>query len=205
MTKSIDIDIEVYRAIEAGRISFEESQNNILRRILGIEGHSISQGFDSWKKQGSNSKPADLDYSSQQGTDVPDFSFGPSGVKEPYFQEDRTDSGIKFKDLQFPFYGMLMPKTAYGTKDWLFGGVRLPEGTRLQKWYGGIKYEAEIRNGSILFEGVSYQSPSAAAMVITGGSNVSGWNFWKFFDPHDGEWKKLITLKGSVSREDGNN
>jgi hypothetical protein len=201
VTKSIDIDIEVYRVIEAGRISFEESQNKILRRILGIDGHSISQGFDPWKKQGSGSRPADLDYLSQRSIDVTDFSFGHSGVKEPDFQEDRKDSGIKFKDFQSPFYGMVIPKTAYGTKDWLFGGVRLPEGTRLQKWYGGTKYEAEIRNGSILFEGVSYQSPSAAAMVITGGSNVSGWNFWKFFDPHDGEWKKLITLKG-VTRED---
>jgi len=204
VTKSIDIDIEVYRAIEAGRISFEESQNKILRRILGIEGHSISQGFDSWKKQGSNSRPADFDYLSQRANDVPDFSFGPFGVKESGSQEERTDSGIKFKDFQSPFNEVVIPKSTFGTKDWLFGGVRLPEGTRLQKWYGGIKYEAEIRNGSILFEGVSYQSPSAAAMVITGGSNVSGWNFWKFFDPHDGEWKKLITLKGS-SREEGNN
>lgn len=35
--KAIDIDIEVHRAIEAGRLEFEESPNKILRRLLGID------------------------------------------------------------------------------------------------------------------------------------------------------------------------
>ncbi len=35
--KDIGIDIDVHRAIEAGRLSFEESANAILRRLLGID------------------------------------------------------------------------------------------------------------------------------------------------------------------------
>ena len=35
--KQIAIDLEVNRAIEAGRLSFEETENAILRRLLGID------------------------------------------------------------------------------------------------------------------------------------------------------------------------
>ena len=37
MPKTIEIDLDVNRAIETGRVSFEESHNSILRRLLGIE------------------------------------------------------------------------------------------------------------------------------------------------------------------------
>ncbi|MDB5540703.1 MAG: hypothetical protein JWQ89_2430 [Devosia sp.] len=36
--KTVEIDIDVNRAIESARISFEESHNAILRRLLGIAG-----------------------------------------------------------------------------------------------------------------------------------------------------------------------
>lgn len=39
--KSVDIDIEVNRAIEAGRVDSEESANEILRRLLGIDARPI--------------------------------------------------------------------------------------------------------------------------------------------------------------------
>ncbi len=35
--KTVDIDLDVSKAIEAGRIGFEESPNQILRRLLGID------------------------------------------------------------------------------------------------------------------------------------------------------------------------
>lgn len=35
--KSIEIDLDVHRAIENGRLSFEESENDVLRRLLGID------------------------------------------------------------------------------------------------------------------------------------------------------------------------
>lgn len=35
--KTIEIDLDVNKAIEAGRIGFEESPNEILRRLLGID------------------------------------------------------------------------------------------------------------------------------------------------------------------------
>lgn len=36
--RRIDIDLDVHRAIENGRIAFEEDDNAILRRLLGIDG-----------------------------------------------------------------------------------------------------------------------------------------------------------------------
>jgi hypothetical protein len=35
--KTIEIDLDVNKAIEAGRIDFEESPNEVLRRLLGID------------------------------------------------------------------------------------------------------------------------------------------------------------------------
>jgi hypothetical protein len=40
----IDIDIEVYKSIEQARISFSESSNMVLRRILGLESAPIAEG-----------------------------------------------------------------------------------------------------------------------------------------------------------------
>ena len=36
--KSIEIDLDVNRVVEGARLSFEEDQNSILRRLLGIDG-----------------------------------------------------------------------------------------------------------------------------------------------------------------------
>lgn len=35
--RRVEIDLAVYKAIEASRLSFEESENDILRRIVGID------------------------------------------------------------------------------------------------------------------------------------------------------------------------
>ncbi len=40
MTQTLNIDIDIHRAIENARVSFEESSTTILRRLLGIDGAS---------------------------------------------------------------------------------------------------------------------------------------------------------------------
>ena len=39
--KQIEIDLDVNRAIENGRISFDESHNQVLRRLLAIDGRPV--------------------------------------------------------------------------------------------------------------------------------------------------------------------
>ena len=37
-TRSIEIDIDVHKAIEIARMDFSEPDNSVLRRLLGIDG-----------------------------------------------------------------------------------------------------------------------------------------------------------------------
>jgi hypothetical protein len=195
MKKSIEIDLDVHRAIEMERRTFEESQNDILRRILGLV------ALERYTIDGEYYGPVNLAKAASIDNPVPDSLSPPSGNQAQFDAEPQASLGERIKEFHSRISGQLFSKKPAAARDWQFGGVRLPEGTRLQKWYGGQKYEAEIRDGAIWFDGVSYQSPSAAAMVITGGSNVSGWNFWKFFDPMDGDWKKLSSLKAGLKEE----
>jgi hypothetical protein len=41
--KQIEIDLDVHRAIENGRTSFEEHENDILRRLLGIDSKRLGE------------------------------------------------------------------------------------------------------------------------------------------------------------------
>lgn len=43
--KTIDIDIEVHKRVEADRATFEESENDILRRLLGLPKSNSYQAF----------------------------------------------------------------------------------------------------------------------------------------------------------------
>ncbi len=195
MKKSIEIDLDVHRAIEMERRTFEESQNDILRRILGLV------ALERYTIDGEYYGPVNLAKAASIDNSDPDPLSSLSGNQPQLDAEPQASLGERIKEFHSRISGQLFSKKPAAARDWQFGGVRLPEGTRLQKWYGGQKYEAEIRDGAIWFDGVSYQSPSAAAMVITGGSNVSGWNFWKFFDPMDGDWKKLSSLKTGLKEE----
>lgn len=78
---------------------------------------------------------------------------------------------------------------------WYYGGVSLPEGTKLQKWLGKQRIEAIIHQGSIYVNGEYHQSPSSAAMAVNGGRNVNGWNFWEYFDEETKNWQKLGFLR----------
>lgn len=199
MKKSIEIDIEVHRAIEMQRLDFGETQNDILRRIFGLPEMGESGIAGSVPPIFLHKKAMDPEDDAQ----IPSFKPIPESHRRVVLEPPQVSLGERIKQFHSRISGQFFFNKPADARDWQFGGVRLPEGTRLEKWYGGQKYEAEIRDGSIWFDGVPYQSPSAAAMVITGGSNVSGWNFWRYFDPQDGEWKKLSSLKsGTKESED---
>jgi len=78
---------------------------------------------------------------------------------------------------------------------------------KIEKTYKGVRLEAEItEDGSILFEGKRYSSPSMASAwakkTVVGAPpgrtrpHMSlGWTFWHFRDPETGELVKLDTLR----------
>src|SRR5436309_11117620 len=55
-----------------------------------------------------------------------------------------------------------------GPDDWVTKGVRLPVGTELRATYKGQTYLARVASGALVHDGKRFNSPSAAAMSITG-------------------------------------
>jgi len=82
-------------------------------------------------------------------------------------------------------------------------GVYLRDGLNLRKKYKGQILEAEVNDRSIVYNGKSFNSPSAAAIEATG-TVVNGWKFWEFFDEISGTWKPLSVLRRGQEVRDGN-
>ncbi len=78
--------------------------------------------------------------------------------------------------------------------DWIAKGVRVPAGTELRATYKGQTYLARVNSGALEFSGKRFDSPSAAAMSITG-HPVNGWTFWKYRLPGQGRWTDLKALR----------
>lgn len=64
----------------------------------------------------------------------------------------------------------------------------------LRGWYGDYEYRATLRkNGMIYYNGETYETPTAAAKVITQRA-VNGWAFWHYKDTN-GDWVRLGNLR----------
>lgn len=81
--------------------------------------------------------------------------------------------------------------------DWVSKGVRFPQGTQLRGNYKGQLHLAEVRDGGLMFNGNRYDSPSSAAMAITG-NPVNGWTFWEVKLPGRGDWRTMRELRKST-------
>jgi hypothetical protein len=81
--------------------------------------------------------------------------------------------------------------------DWVTKGVRLPSGTDLRSTYKGKSYVARVISGALVLQGQRFDSPSAAAMSITG-SPVNGWTFWEYKLPGQDRWQILKSLRRSA-------
>jgi hypothetical protein len=86
------------------------------------------------------------------------------------------------------------PVSSGGTRPWVDEGVTLPHGTELRRRYNGKMYLARIENGAILYDGKRYQSPSPAAIAVTG-SSTNGWLFWECREPGESDWMRLDSLR----------
>jgi hypothetical protein len=176
--KQIEIDLDVHRLIENARSDFEESPNTILRRLLGIDRAHVSRP----------------DLRMRMRPSFPEVRFSKS-----------NSSSDLLSDQISAYQAKAMSRRISGAsptfRDWTFGGVTLPEGTKLQKFLKKQKYEAVIHNGAIFVNGEYHQSPSAAAMAVNGGVNVNGWDFWEYFDEVTLQWNKLDILRKDHTNE----
>jgi hypothetical protein len=72
--------------------------------------------------------------------------------------------------------------------EWVTKGVRFPAGTEFRANYKGKTYLARAENGALVLNGRRFDSPSAAAMAITG-KPVNGWTFWEGRLPGRTAWQ----------------
>lgn len=84
--------------------------------------------------------------------------------------------------------------TAPGVGDWVTKGVRFPMGTEFRAIYKGQTYLGRVDGGALVLEGKRYDSPSSAAVSITG-SNINGWRFWEARLPGQSGWKMIESMR----------
>lgn len=77
---------------------------------------------------------------------------------------------------------------------WITKGVRFPAGTEFRAHYKGETHVARVQNGALVLNGQRYDTPSAAAMAITG-SPVNGWMFWECRLPGHTGWQMIKALR----------
>ena len=78
--------------------------------------------------------------------------------------------------------------------EWVAKGVRFPAGTELRATYKGKTYLARVESGALVLNGERFDSPSAAAMSITG-TPVNGWTFWEGRRPGKTSWQIIKALR----------
>jgi hypothetical protein len=77
--------------------------------------------------------------------------------------------------------------------DWVVKGVRFANGTQFRARHSGRVYHARVEKSALVLNGKRFDSPSAAAVAITGYA-VNGWNFWEFLS-RTGEWKVMAGVR----------
>jgi predicted CopG family antitoxin len=78
--------------------------------------------------------------------------------------------------------------------DWISKSVRFPLGTEFRANYKGQMRTGRVENGTLVVNGIAYESPSAAAGAITG-SAVNGWRFWECKLPNKSTWQLIESLR----------
>jgi hypothetical protein len=73
----------------------------------------------------------------------------------------------------------------------------IPAGTEFLATYKGKTYLARAENGALVLNGRRLDSPSAAAMSITG-KPVNGWTFWEGRLPGRTAWQIIKAQRSSV-------
>jgi hypothetical protein len=79
-------------------------------------------------------------------------------------------------------------------QDWVSKGVRFPVGTEFRANYKGQSHTARVEAGALAVNGQCYDSPSAAAMAVTG-NPVNGWRFWECRLPGRSSWQLIESLR----------
>jgi predicted CopG family antitoxin len=112
----------------------------------------------------------------------------------------RATEEVSYNDVIRELLGLKQGKAATpkaviasSAEDWVAKGVRFPAGTDFRANYKGQIHTARVEVGSLVVNGKRFDSPSAAAVSITG-SPVNGWRFWECKLPGK-SWQFIESLR----------
>jgi hypothetical protein len=113
----------------------------------------------------------------------------------------RTTEDVSYNDVIRELLGLGQSKakttkeaTDPSPNDWVAKGVRFPVSTEFRANYKGQVRTGRIEGGALTVDGKRYESPSAAAVAITG-SPVNGWRFWECRLPGKSTWQFIESLR----------
>ena len=134
-------------------------------------------------------KPSDIKDSLKRAEIIIDFPASPFDRPEP--TRDTAEETVPSPpEPEPPTVGSKLVKVA----DLISAGL-VKAGDRWRAHSHGKEHFAEVNeDGSLLVEGESFGSPSAAGRKATGWGSVDGWHFWRFEDA-DGTRKKTDDLR----------
>jgi hypothetical protein len=78
--------------------------------------------------------------------------------------------------------------------DWETKGIRFPAGTEFRASYKGRTILGRVEGAALVVNGQRFDSPSAAAMSITGNA-VNGWTFWECRIPGKNSWQMIKSVR----------
>ncbi len=113
----------------------------------------------------------------------------------------RTSEEVSYNDVLRDLLGLgpkknptISTNTTEGQGDWVSKGVRFPSGTAFRATYKGKTYYGKVEAGALVVENKRYDSPSSAAVDITG-NMVNGWIFWECQMPGRTSWQMIKSLR----------
>lgn len=113
----------------------------------------------------------------------------------------RETEDVSYNDVIRELLGLGQAKTnqnsqtiAPSSSDWVVKGVRFPSATEFRASYKGQIHTGRVEGGALVVNGQSHDSPSAAAVAITG-SPVNGWRFWECRLTGKASWQFIESLR----------
>lgn len=99
--------------------------------------------------------------------------------------------------MSYLVLGKLRPakkiQTESSPSDWVAKGIRFPAGTEFRANYKGQLRTGRVEGDALIVNVKHYDSPSAAAVAITG-SAVNGWRFWECRFPGKSSRQLIVSL-----------
>ena len=112
----------------------------------------------------------------------------------------RKSEDVSYNDVLRELLGLdptkapTQPGQSSDSGAWVTKGVTFPEGTEFRGKHKGRTFTGKVESGALVVNGERYDSPSAAAVTMTGKS-TNGWLFWECRLPGKTSWQIITSFR----------